>query len=227
MQRVVMAWMREPDTPGGFRDSMPCKAVSNSATAEDMAKMADEGIAIQRDRVNQYSSRQVSAIERRSPIYILCPARASPRSQGHYAMRCYDGRWWWGGSRFSRATLVWIDYCCQRARCPDVVSPQTENRVEWTLQFAVWKSSSRRSRCDYKENDRRLLYARYLHSQILDGGGWGWKAGWRRWLRWGVPNCKGRRLKGRAVKDSPHHVTKSVVWVVQRRWKETVIIGGK
>lgn len=34
--------MREPDTPGGFRDSMPCKAVSNSATAEDMAKMADE-----------------------------------------------------------------------------------------------------------------------------------------------------------------------------------------
>ena len=28
--------MREPDTPGGFNDSMACKPASSSATAEDM-----------------------------------------------------------------------------------------------------------------------------------------------------------------------------------------------
>jgi hypothetical protein len=32
--------MREPDTPGGFNDSMACKPASSSATAEDMMKIA-------------------------------------------------------------------------------------------------------------------------------------------------------------------------------------------
>ena len=36
-QRAVMAVMREPETPGGLRPSMPCSAVSSSDTGEDMA----------------------------------------------------------------------------------------------------------------------------------------------------------------------------------------------
>lgn len=31
--------MREPDTPGGFNDSITCKPASSSATAEDMVEM--------------------------------------------------------------------------------------------------------------------------------------------------------------------------------------------
>ena len=38
MQRAVIPWIREPDTPGGFNDSMACKPASNSATAEDMTE---------------------------------------------------------------------------------------------------------------------------------------------------------------------------------------------
>jgi len=37
VQRAVILWIRDPDTPGGFNDSMACKPASNSATAEDMA----------------------------------------------------------------------------------------------------------------------------------------------------------------------------------------------
>ena len=33
-QRVVMLWMREPDTPGGFINSMACRPASRSATAD-------------------------------------------------------------------------------------------------------------------------------------------------------------------------------------------------
>jgi hypothetical protein len=39
VQRVVMLVIREPDTPGGFSDSMACKPASKSATAEDMMEM--------------------------------------------------------------------------------------------------------------------------------------------------------------------------------------------
>jgi hypothetical protein len=39
MQRAVMLKMREPDTPGGFNNSMACKPASKSATAEDMTEM--------------------------------------------------------------------------------------------------------------------------------------------------------------------------------------------
>ena len=35
-QSAVMLVIREPDTPGGLRPSMACRAVSNSATADDM-----------------------------------------------------------------------------------------------------------------------------------------------------------------------------------------------
>jgi len=31
-----MAWMREPDTPGGFKPSMACRPASSSATADMM-----------------------------------------------------------------------------------------------------------------------------------------------------------------------------------------------
>ena len=34
-----MLEMRDPDTPGGFNDSIACKPASNSATAEDMVEM--------------------------------------------------------------------------------------------------------------------------------------------------------------------------------------------
>jgi hypothetical protein len=33
-----MLWIREPDTPGGFNDSIACKPASSSATAEDMTE---------------------------------------------------------------------------------------------------------------------------------------------------------------------------------------------
>lgn len=29
--------MRDPDTPGGFKDNIACRAASSSATADDMA----------------------------------------------------------------------------------------------------------------------------------------------------------------------------------------------
>lgn len=36
VQSAVRFWIRLPDTPGGFNDSMACKPASSSATAEDM-----------------------------------------------------------------------------------------------------------------------------------------------------------------------------------------------
>lgn len=37
-----MALIREPDTPGGFNDSIACKPASSSATADDMMANTDE-----------------------------------------------------------------------------------------------------------------------------------------------------------------------------------------
>jgi hypothetical protein len=38
--------MRDPDTPGGFNDSMACRPASSSATAEDMMT-GPRGISVQ------------------------------------------------------------------------------------------------------------------------------------------------------------------------------------
>ena len=38
VQRVVMAVIFEPDTPGGLRLSIDCRIESSSATAEDMMR---------------------------------------------------------------------------------------------------------------------------------------------------------------------------------------------
>lgn len=35
-QSVVMLWIREPDTPGGFINNMACRPASRSATADMM-----------------------------------------------------------------------------------------------------------------------------------------------------------------------------------------------
>ena len=42
VQRAVMLAIREPDTPGGFSDSMPCKAASRSATGEDITRRQND-----------------------------------------------------------------------------------------------------------------------------------------------------------------------------------------
>lgn len=39
VQSVVIALIFEPDTPGGLRANMACRAASSSATTDDMAEM--------------------------------------------------------------------------------------------------------------------------------------------------------------------------------------------
>ena len=71
-QRVVIAVIREPETPGGFKANMPWRAISSSDTGEDMV-----------GDVEVYWQRAAGANERTMvPIYPSYPIR-KPLSVRH------------------------------------------------------------------------------------------------------------------------------------------------
>lgn len=70
-----------------------------------------------------------------------------------------------------------IDYCCQSTMPGRCIAPDRKQSGRCNSQFSQYAKVAVEAADATTGRMIDDLYARYLHSQILDGGGGGWKVG--------------------------------------------------